>query len=605
MERPNGLKKNRIFLLLIVIIAVLIVWNIRLFWIQIAASGRWTSRHVDLVENSVVQREQGIVLDSGRGDFVDRQGRSLTGKSLQVLTVFPVRSEPERSAEREGELAEAARIMETSLSKLKDFQQSANAPRMWPGADGKPLALSDKQVSLLSALALEDLCVTVYRQRYEARQPAAQLLGYIGQNPDRVAKQFTDQFQKGELQLTSRIGNAGLEKTFEPWLRGIGPTTVSLFTDAGKRPLPGLDIRTVTPGNPYYPLSVVTTLDREVQERIESKLAQSAIREGAVVVLDLETADVVAMASKPAFHPDDVDPTQTNWHNLAIQAEPPGSIFKTVTAIAALEEGVAQPGESFHCAGELGQFGFRCWKQGGHGHLTFEEGYAQSCNVVFAKLAQRLGGEKLEQYAGRLGVTGTVGWSGASSISDHFLQWDGEQRGQAYAASTDRSDPGALVQTSIGQRDVQMTPLAAANLIVTLFHEGQVQAPRVVREVRFGNGRLYERFARKARAEEDSPVTVHAKTAGKLLEWMNGVVVRGTGRALQSARWPVAGKSGTAQVVLEQGRAGENHWFIGYGPTDKPKYAASVLVRHVPEGEPNLAIPLFREVMDILAAYEG
>ncbi|SDD01200.1 Cell division protein FtsI/penicillin-binding protein 2 [Paenibacillus sp. UNCCL117] len=605
MRETSGLKKNRIFVILIVTVGVLIVWNIRLFWIQIAASGRWTWRHIDLVENSVVQREQGIVLDSGRGDFVDRHGKPLTGAPVRVLTVFPIQTEPQREEARERLIAEAARILQVTKSALKSFQQSSSSPRMWPGQDAKPLALSTEQAEKLAALGLEDFRVTTYKQRYETHQPASRLIGYIGQNPERIIRQFTDLFHKGELQLTSRIGNAGLEKSFEPWLRGIGPTTVSLFTDAGKRPLPGLDIREISPRNPYYPLRVVTTLDRGIQERIEQKLERSAVREGTVVVLDIETADVVAMASKPFFTPDHVDPSRTNWSNLALQAEAPGSIFKTVTAIAALEEGVVKPGETFHCRGELGQFGFRCWKHGGHGELTLEEGFAQSCNIVFAQVAQRLGGELLAQYAERLGASGTVGWSGAASVSGHFLQWDGEQRGQTYAASTDRSDPGALVQTAIGQRDVQMTPLQAANLVVTLYHGGRVQAPRIVKEVRFANGRLYEQFApHEAELMSGGKVRLHAKTAETLLEWMDGVVDHGTGRALQAAKWPLAGKSGTAQIVLDGGQAGENHWFIGYGPADAPRYAAAVLIRHVPEGGPNRSIELFREVMDVLADQE-
>ncbi|MEK8131447.1 penicillin-binding transpeptidase domain-containing protein [Paenibacillus filicis] len=598
------LKKNRIFVILIFIVCILLIWNIRLFWIQIAASGRWTSRHINLVENSVVQREQGIVLDSGRGDFVDRHGEPLTGTTLQTLTIFPIRSEPERDGERERMLGEAARILSVPLVSLRSFQQAAAAPRMWPGPDGKPLPLREEQARQLEALGLEDLRVTAYRQRYAEHQLAAQLIGYIGQNPERVTRQFTDQFHKGELQLTSRIGNAGLEKSFEPWLRGIGAISVSLFTDAGKRPLPGLDIRTIKPSNPYYPLKIVTTLDRGLQAQVETKLMQSGIREGAVVVLDTATADVIAMASAPSFHPDHVDPGSSDWNNHALQAEAPGSIFKTVTAVAALEEQVVKPGEVFHCDGELGRFGFRCWKHGGHGDLTIEEAYAQSCNVVFAHLAERLGGEKLEQYARRLGVTAPVGWTGGTSAGASFHQWDGEQPGQTYAPATDRTDPGALVQTAIGQRDVQMTPLQAANLVVTLLHEGNVLSPRVVQEVRFGNGRLYERFdshdaGMGLGADE---VSVHSKTAETLLHWMSGVVERGTGKALQAAVWPLAGKSGTAQIRLETGREGENHWFIGYGPADAPKYAVAVLSRHVSTGEANRSVRLFRDVMDLLAA---
>ncbi len=83
---------------------------------------------------------------------------------------------------------------------------------------------------------------------------------------------------------------------------------------------------------------------------------------------------------------------------------------------------------------------------------------------------------------------------------------------------------------------------------------------------------------------------------------MKEVVDHGTGTALQAAKWPLAGKSGTAQLTLKNGKPGENHWFIGYGPADQPRYAVAVLVQNVPQGYGNKSVPLFKEVMDILAA---
>lgn len=599
-QQSSSIRKNRIFIVLLGLVLILIGWNVRLFWIQAAAATRLTSRGLDLVENSVLQREQGIVLDSGRGDFIDRNGVALTGRTMQVLIAFPIETEPGAASGREKSLTQAAKVLGVPKQQLDEFLQSLTSPQIW-SVGGRPAALTDEQARQLEALGLADLRVTTYKERYERRQPAAQVIGYIGQNPERITKQFTDQFHKGELQLTSKIGNAGLEKTFEPWLRGIGATSVSLFTDAARRPLPGLDIRMVKPDNLYYPLKLVTTLDRKLQEQIEGKLEQLAIQDGAVVVLDMESADVVAMASRPGFQPEHVDLTGgASWSNRALKAETPGSIFKTVTAAAALEEGAVKPGETFHCDGALGKYGFTCWKKEGHGTLTLEEGFAQSCNIVFAKVAERLGGETLQRYAQTLGLTTPVGWIGNTTVSAQFRQWDGEEAGQVYAASTDRRDAGVLVQTAIGQRDAQVTPLQAANLVVTLFHGGKVLSPRVVQEVRFQNDRLYERFASQSLAGE-ALTPIRPATAKTLLAWMTEVVDHGTGRTLQAAKWPLAGKSGTAQVQLAGGKPGENHWFIGYGPADHPKYAAAVLVRHVPAGTKNRSILLFQEVMDLLA----
>ncbi|WP_281888889.1 penicillin-binding protein 2 [Paenibacillus sp. YYML68] len=596
--------KHRIFIILMLIIIALLVWNIRLFWIQIAAAGSFTSRRIDLVGNSVLQREQGIVLDSGRGDFYDSSGRPLTGRTYPALAVFPINTGMSQ-AERWTRLQAVASLLHTSAQQLDAYQQSLNHPELWgQGQLGRRRAmeLTPEQVEGLSALRLPDWQVTMYKQRYAESQVAAHMIGYIGQNPERITKQFTDQFHRGELQLTSRIGNAGLEKMFEPWLRGIGPTSVSLFTDARRIPLPGMDIRTFDPANPYYPLKVITTLELDVQERIEQKLEQLAVQDGAVVVLRLDNADVTAVASRPAFHPEHVHLELADWGNRALQAQTPGSIFKTVTAAAALEEHVVRLDETFHCDGELGRYGFSCWKKGGHGTITLQEAFAHSCNIVFAKVAERIGGVQLEQYAGRMGLTEPVGWTGQPSGRRETLkQWDGEQAGHVYAFGTDKNDAGALVQTSIGQRDVQLTPLQAANLLVTLYHGGEVLSPRIVKEIRFRNDRLYERFdEQEAKLEHDD--VIGEKTSRTLLQWMGDVVAYGTGQPLQKSKWPVAGKSGTAEVRSTSGGPAENHWFIGYGPTDKPQYAVAVLIRGVPQGTPNKSLQLFREVMDVLAS---
>ncbi|AFC32634.1 hypothetical protein PM3016_5977 [Paenibacillus mucilaginosus 3016] len=603
--RETGVRKNRIFIVLTGITAVLVLWNIRLFWIQAAAVHSFAGRGIDLTENSVIQRAEGIVLDSGRGDFLDRRLEPLTGRELQVLVLFPVNKQVLESGTEASRYEEAAGILGVPPAQWKSLILGLESPRLWQRA-GRPAPLSPGEARRLEALGLPGVRVLPYKERYAEDQTAGQLIGFIGQNPERITKQFTDQFHKGELQLTSKIGNAGLEKTFEPWLQGLGPTSVSLFTDGTKRALPGLDARRIAPDNPNYPLQVVTTLDGRIQREIEAVMERLHIREGAVVVLDAERGDTVAAASRPAFHPGHVDLSGGGWSNRAVKAAAPGSVFKTVTAAAALETKAVRPGETFECTGELGRFGLSCWKEGGHGRLTLEEAYAQSCNVAFAKIAERLGGEKLELYARKLGLTGTVGWSGEVHGHPHLHQWDGEEGGLVYADPAAARDAGAVAQTSIGQRDVQLTPLAAANLVVTLLHGGEVRSPRLVESIRFRTGRPYEVFEPKVRtAAVPADEGIAPGTAKVLLKWMQGVVSRGTGRPLQQAVWPLAGKSGTAQITLKNGQPGENHWFVGYGPAAKPRYAAAVLVGQLPEGQKNTSLTLFREVMDVLAKQEA
>ncbi|MDF2960049.1 MAG: penicillin-binding protein, partial [Paenibacillus sp.] len=565
--------------------------------IQVAASRNWTEQGIDLVENSVIQREKGIVLDSGRGDFYDRSGFALTGREIPVLTVFPVRKDRPEAADPINN--KIANILKVPVSEWTSFLESLRAPGVW-STGGKEVALNGQQIAQINVLGLPQLAVTTLKQRYEDKQTAGHVIGFIGQDPERIERQYTNQFHNGELQLTSKIGGAGLEKTFEPWLQGIGATSVSLFTDAVKRPLPGLDARMVSPQNDYYPVKVITTLDSAVQKNIEQAMAKLQIKEGAVVVLDTANADVIAMASRPEFNPQHVDLQNGAWSNRALKAVAPGSIFKTVTAAAALEEHAARPDEMFDCSGELGTYGLTCWNKEGHGRISFREGYAQSCNIVFAKLAERMKGASLEAYANKLGLNVPVGWEGGFMEIPDFREMDAEEKGQIFDGATPKEDGGVKAQSSIGQRDVAVTPLQAANMVVTLLHEGEVLSPRLVKEVRFRNDRLMEAFEEKK--VEGLPGGISSGTAKLMLTWMNDVVDHGTGKPLQAAKWSVAGKSGTAQVTDKNGHPRVNQWFIGYGPAKQPKYAVAVMVQNVPESAANKSLPLFREVMDILAA---
>ncbi|MNI15617.1 Penicillin-binding protein 4B [compost metagenome] len=473
-------------------------------------------------------------------------------------------------------------------------------PQLWMSdLKGLPLSLNAEQVKQIERLKISQVQVVDYTIRYAQKPIAAQLIGSIGQNPERIKSTFAAEYESGRLKLNSEIGSSGLEKTLEPWLRGIGSTSISYFTDAGKRPLQGLDARLVQANNPYYPLKVVTTLDAKIQQGIELLMESMHIKEGAAVVLNAANADVVAMVSRPAYNPNlEENMISTSWRNHAVKAIAPGSIFKTVVAAAALDEGVVSSDETFDCQGSLGKYGFTCWKKEGHGHLTLEEGFAESCNIVFAEVMKRLNSKQLEQYAHQLGLLTEVGWNGFNEKREKIQQVDAEEAGQLFAPVTPRDDEGVLMQSAIGQRDVLVSPLQAANLVVTLLNQGKRYSPRTVQEIRFQTNQVMERYPiqRLNPAEKQ----IKASTSVTLQKWMQQVVREGTGKGLQGAKWELAGKSGTAQVLV-QGNEKVNQWFIGYGPIDHPQYAVSVVIEQAGPNDSNKAIPLFKGIMNLLA----
>ncbi|WP_040715891.1 peptidoglycan D,D-transpeptidase FtsI family protein [Paenibacillus daejeonensis] len=551
---------------------------------------------------SVHQREKAIVLSSGRGHFTDRHGTPITGETIQALAAFPVRYGTWGTP---SELEQLAGVLEVKQDQLLNWLSQLKEPTFWhePGSK-EPLALSPRQLDALGQLQLDGLRVLPYERRYRDDFEAKHAIGFISQHPEWIADEYAGLLAAGRIQLDDKIGGAGLERSLEPLLRGLGGSVVSHYVDGRRVPMHGLDMRVGQPGNPYYPLHIRTTLDLNLQNQLETAVDEAGLEEGAVVVLDAQSADIVAMISRPVFDPDHPVQSGTDWANHALIAQPPGSLFKLVTAASALEHGHLHPHETFHCNGQYGRYGLSCWKEGGHGILALEDALAHSCNIAFATIAERLSGEELLQTADRLGIARRVGWATEQPLKPlkqplRLLQE--EQAGAVFMAPPYVRDGGQLAQTGIGQRDVRMTPLQAANLVVTLLRGGDVLAPRLVSEIRYANGQQMMSLPSQAVPSKEGQIA--PATAAVLLRSMKAVVAEGTGKAIRDGLWQVAGKSGTAQT---DGAAGtlNHHWFAGYGPVQAPRYAVAVLVENRRPHENNQATSLFRTIMDTLAQYD-
>ncbi|WP_226003459.1 peptidoglycan D,D-transpeptidase FtsI family protein [Paenibacillus sp. BJ-4] len=588
-RRGNSfMRKRRIAYMALGIMALLLILLLRLAWIQ-GTAGIHMSAYGghSLKEMSVRQRQEGIAIDSGRGQFTDRYGQPLTGGVVWTPVLFP---DVDGKAALHGE--ELARLLQTNKKQLLTRWKGLQSPLIWRDGRGEPVQIRPNEAGKLLKLAPSLIELVPYAKRYTDLPNGRQWLGFLYERADRA----------GELP----IGAAGLERTLEPLLSGVGETFVSRLVDAQRRPLAHVPLRVTAPSNDHYPLQVQTTIDLSLQEQLEKLTATNHLAEGAVVVLDAGNADVLAMVSRPFYNPVRVDPQQTtDWSNRALKAVTPGSIFKLVTAAAALESGVVQPKEQFHCHGTYGKYGLTCWKKEGHGTLNLEEGLAVSCNSVFAHLGERLKPEQIQAAASALGLSRTVGWQERNLAGlPQFRPLDHEEKGAVFGSHTHAADPGVRAQTAIGQRDVLVTPLQAANLIVTLLHDGQVHAPRLVNRISYADGgTMLELPAHASHAPQGSQ-QIHASTARTLREAMEEVVAHGTGASLRDKTWHLAGKSGTAQA-LKNGRPVNHQWFIGYGPVERPRYAVAVLVQNASKHSANQATALFGQVMDLLAQFSS
>ncbi|CAI6078888.1 Penicillin-binding protein 4B [Paenibacillus sp. JJ-100] len=613
-KRKGGIRVHmqmmwkRIAWIVVGLTLIFIVLIMRLVWIQVVQVNQvMPGMQRTMREMSVLQRERGVILDSGRGQFTDIHGLPLTGKMEWGIVLFPQdrvlkkhgKEDNKKKHKDDANFNKLASILHIPVNQLIEEREKERTPHFWTGGGSGPSLLNDDQLVRIRDLHLEGAEVYPLMTRYSPRASGSQWLGYLSEQQEQPGMIIRHQDEVRQP-FAMKFGAAGLERTLEPLLRGVGPTMVTRMVSGDGQIIPEIGPRVIAPANSHYPLNVETTIDARLQQGIEELTESSAMEEGAVVVLDTANADVRAMVSRPFYHPQRVDPQQTSWGNRAVQGAVPGSIFKIVTAAAALEHGVVSRNEKFHCEGTYGKYGLSCWKNHGHGELNLEEGFAESCNIVFAETARRLRLEQLEQTTDRLGLARSVGWQAQQFAGMPVLKhFDHEEPGRIRTKAVNTNDEGAKIQTAIGQRDVRVTPLQAANLIVTLLHEGRVIAPRLVQRIRYADGDTM--LEMPLHNSPSSLGQISPSTAHQLLHWMTTVVREGTGKSLQQATWHVAGKSGTAQV-LQKGKPKNHQWFIGYGPVEAPRYAVAVLVQNVSPDRDHQATDLFRKVMDYLAA---
>lgn len=589
------------FHVLLIIAMMFGIEGARLAWLQLGI-GNSRSASKALSQSAVLQRSDGLLLDSGRGQFLDRKGRRLTGVTVQSLVAFPENGMPRG---RESDMGQLAATLGVETEKLEDWLSELREPAVWKEKDSaRALDLTKEQIRLAEQLNLMGVEVLPYLTRYPADFAPLHAIGYISQHPEKTRELYSHQIMNHQMKVTTPIGGSGLEQSMDRLLQGHTSTMVNQVTDATRHPLEGLGLRMTASDNPHFPLQVTTTIDLDIQRIAEQAMSKYGIKKGAVVVLDANNADIMAMLSLPQLDPYHIGAIGTDERNHALVASPPGSVFKTVTLAAALESGVTNWEETFRCNGHYGKYGLKCWKEGGHGHLTLEQAFAESCNVVFADLAERMDPAWLQITAERMGFARQVGWSTEQFVDGKSLRLMGEEEaGSIFLSKKAAQDGGVRTGTGIGQRDVRVTPLQVANMAVTILHDGQMYAPRLVKEVRYADGGLMASL--NVQSIRSKYGRIEPRTAARLKQGMRSVVLEGTAaHALANARWPLAGKSGTAELAGKQ-KGRNDQWFVGYGPVNgKPRYAAAVLIEDQPAGLRNRGATVFGAIMDELRLQE-
>ena len=540
----------------------------RLAQIQLIQTESFSKHHVNLIEASIKQRTQSIVLDDGRGRFTDRNGEAITNDYYPSLVLFPFLKDMDWPSAK---IAKITGIPEQYL--LTEVNQ-AKAPFAYGGKH--PIKLTEEQQKQINDLKIPGV-FALYQQVYTNQIVARHLIGLVRQNKELIEKRYKEKLEIGLVSADTEIGITGLERAFDEFLLPEGESKLLYHVDQLGGPLFGLEVKYTAPANPYYPTSIKTTLNKPLQVIAEQAIDNMGMKKGGLVLLDVETSDVLAIVSRPQMNEENPF-ADAGGVNEMIQPQIPGSVFKIVTAAAVLENDAKIRGRRFNC--NLNLYG-EARTDRELGSLNFEESFAQSCNYTFAKLAEELTVQNptyMEDYAEKLGLISRVGWYGDVFHFNHFMQFPEERVGRVWGDEKDKNVKKAINQTAIGQKEVRVSPLAVANMMATIARGGQKKQVRAVSEVQYKNGTTLFAFPKQTLQGEG----LSSYTSEQLQNLLKSVVQSGTGERFKTLPYTVAGKSGTA----ETGRNGlVNKWFAAYFPVEQPKYALVVVDLDVKESE--------------------
>jgi penicillin-binding protein 2 len=442
------------------------------------------------------------------------------------------------------------------------------------------------------------------RRDYPENSLAAHVIGYVGEvNAAELERKRGIGYEVGDY-----IGKMGLEKEFNDILKGIDGGLQVEVDSLGRR------LRVLNNQEPLPGYNLVLTIDRDLQKVAEEALGE---QQGAVVVMDPRTGEILASVSHPAFNPNlfSVGISSEDWRSLVsddrhpmqnriMQSQyPPGSIFKLVTAVAGLQEGTITEDTTFYCPGGL-QFGnrfFRCWKKEGHGTVNLHRAIVESCDTYFYHLGEKVGIDAIARYARQLGLGAQTGIGlpseGSGLIPDSA--WKRKTRKQPWF-------PGETLSAAIGQGYVLLTPIQVAVMLSALANDGDIYRPLLVKSVLAPDGKSMEEFEPKKMRHAD----IRPEVLDSVRRAMWGVVnePRGTGYMARIANLDVCGKTGTAQVIeMKQGvsaptqtslpeRQRDHAWFGGFAPLGAPRLTVVVLAEHGGHGA-SAAAPVAAKVM--------
>ncbi len=584
------------------------VLALALFRVQIVHSAHFDSR----LEAQSLRR---IRIPSARGEIVDRHGVVLARNRPSydiVMYLEQLGSDPKRQ-DVIGPAARCLRVLSQTLNKPitispRDVRVHYQRRRPLPLPVWKdlPVATVAAFAERASTLPGTDLIVTPVRE-YPEGQLAAHVLGYVG---DASAEDDDEQeLERYYYYQPDKVGRQGVELASDEWLRGA-PGGKTIMVSPGGTLVGELGQKPAERGH-----RVVLTIDAKVQRIVEEAMARAPVPagkplRGAVVVLDPRTGEVLAMVSVPAFDPNVFNPGTPDEVIHALWNNPgkptlnrayggvyaPGSTFKPITLLAALEAGALTMDRRADCHGSL-QIGrdarpFGCWKDGGHGALDGWGAMRESCDVWFYHAGLAAGPEAMDRWAAEFGLGEPTGLDVGREYAG-LLPTPSWKRNE----KEERWWDGDTAQLAIGQSYLLTTPVQMACVAAALANGGDVPRPFVVKRIEEQSGAS----VRETRPQVRRRVRASSRHFETVRQSLLGAVGEPTGTAHRAyvPGLSVAGKTGTAEFDLYENGARRRInrvWFIGFAPYERPEVALALVLEDADSGG-HTAAPVAGEIL--------
>ncbi len=588
------LSHNKIRIIILICLVIFFIILSRLFWLQIIKGNEY-----NLIAKGNRIRQQ--IIPAERGIIYDRFGTPLVTNIASYNLYFIPADLPD---DRNYLIKQLAKILEKNPTEINNTLNSIDYNSY------QPILITNnlRHEQIIALKTIEDKLPgielnTEPRRKYIENSGLAHILGYVGKiNQDELKARVKEHYRFNDY-----IGKNGIELFYENYLKGQDGIQEVEVNASGKIQ------KILNKINPQIGQDIVLSIDLDLQKKITEVLSQalkknSTAHGASAIALDPDSGEILAMVSLPnydnnyfsagilvtAYNSYLKDKNNPLFNRSIAGNYPPGSTFKPLMALAALEEGIIDKNKTFLSTGGLriGRWFFPDWKYGGHGRTNVIKAIAESVNTFFYYIGggysdfTGLGVDKIVTYAKKFYLSYKLGIDLPGEASG-FLptrKWKEEVKGEPWYI-------GDTYHLSIGQGDILVTPLQVTTYIAAIANGGTLYRPHLLKTI------ITDNSSHKKFKSPDYILTKNIaskKNIDIVRQGLRSAVLKGSARSLQSLPVTAAGKTGTAQVG---GHQNYHAWFTGFAPYKSPKIVLTILIENGGEGS-SVSVPVFKDVIN-------